>query len=199
MMTAFDLHRIDPLLAAGSSAGTPAYEEALGAYIQALVGAFMKSPEGAAISHGYEYAGVWAGQIVRYGCDILHTPPARLTAREVAELLSEHFPRRVTLEEPSEAERIVPELLAFWQFLGRTYRLEQAADIATCLRNILPTFPAIMNDPAFRQAGSGSAAVAMPPADTQDATLPRSYGTDSARRKRRRKLAKAARKPRPKR
>ena len=38
--------------------------------------------------------------------------------------ISDSFPRKVSLRLPEEAEDTIPELIAFWRFLGRLCELE---------------------------------------------------------------------------
>ena len=47
-----------------------------------------------------------------------------------------------------DADDAVPELIAFWQYLQREFRLPQAAAILEYLREIEPELPGMMNDPA---------------------------------------------------
>jgi len=200
--------------------GANEYQEAISDYIDAAIHAFMNAPEGEAIRE-QEFAGAWAAQFLRYGMDYLGVSPPDMTTDNVREILSDLFPRKVSLENPAEATSIVPELLAFWQFLHREYQLPRAAEILDYLRELEPGFPAMMNDPSrFGMAKAifmGGMAAGfdmtdpsqvsqytllhnMALADRQGALphLPATRGAakkgDSAQRKKQRKLAKAARK-----
>jgi hypothetical protein len=215
----FDLHRFSDIQRNGIEVGTPEYQEALEDYIDAALSAFMDAPEGEAISD-QPYAGAWAGQFLRYGIDYCAASPPQMNLRMVEELLTELFPRKVSLEHPDEAELIVPELLALWQFLHREFQLAGALEVLDYLRELQPRFPAIMNDPsrfgtakALFMAGQASGLDMSDPeqfkqfilaynlslngnAEENRSAPPASASKkgDSAHRKKQRKLAKAARK-----
>jgi len=65
---------------------------------------------------------------------------------DVDEILLDLFPRKITLESPDDADDVIPELSAFWQFLKREYNLSNANIILDFLHRIEAEFNDIMND-----------------------------------------------------
>lgn len=126
--------------------GAQDYETRVAEYVETLVLAFIRSPEGEAVAIGNEFAGLWSGQFVRLGLSRLGRPPAQLTAQDAATLAGRWFPAEVCLAEPDDAHRILPELLAFWQYLHREHGLEQAAGALDELRALMPDYPERMQD-----------------------------------------------------
>ena len=63
------------------------------------------------------------------------------------EIVTELLPRKVTLQSPDDADGAIPELLAFWEYLKREYRLPQADPVLRFLREVQPRFKELMDDP----------------------------------------------------
>ena len=64
------------------------------------------------------------------------------------EIITELFPRKITILSPDDANDTIPELIAFWQFLKREYGLRNADAVLRRLRKIAPDFKDVMNDPS---------------------------------------------------
>jgi hypothetical protein len=69
-----------------------------------------------------------------------------MTSSDLEEIVSGYFPRKISLRSPEEAEEAIPELIAFWEFLGREFALDAAQSALRYLGEIQPSFAAIMND-----------------------------------------------------
>ncbi len=67
----------------------------------------------------------------------------------VEELLTEILPRKISLSAPEDADRGIPELIAFWEYLKREYKLAESDAILSYLRSVKPEqFRKWMNDPS---------------------------------------------------
>jgi hypothetical protein len=69
-----------------------------------------------------------------------------MSVRDVKEIVTELFPRKISLLSPDDTNDAIPELRAFWQYLKREYKLSQADAILNFLSEIEPEFKNIMND-----------------------------------------------------
>jgi len=73
----------------------------------------------------------------------------RMTVADAKEILTELFPRKISLSSPDEADTVIPELLAFWSYLAREHLLPNAPAILGLLHEELqPEFKSMMNDPS---------------------------------------------------
>lgn len=123
-------------------------EEVSMAYQEDLLRLFLDSPEGEALRRSYPDAGFWAFELMRLGYGYLGVTVPKMTVRNVEEVVTELFPRKVILMSEDEADDTIPELVAFWEYLKREYDLPNAESILKSLRKIGPGFPSIMNDPS---------------------------------------------------
>jgi hypothetical protein len=62
--------------------------------------------------------------------------------------MEKNLPRKITILDPTETEDAIPELISFWQFLGREYKLTQAKAIIKYLEQLGDRFSQLMNDPS---------------------------------------------------
>jgi hypothetical protein len=104
-------------------------EDVASAYRERLMEQFVASPEAQELLEQQSTLG-WAEAFMDYGMGYLGVTPAQMTPEDVSTVLFELFPRKVSAA-PGSAREIVPELRAFWQFLGRAFALPTAA---ACLR-----------------------------------------------------------------
>ncbi len=123
-------------------------EELLQEYSDALLADFFAAPEGVALLEQYPDTGFWSFQFIQYGYDYLGVPLTRVTRAHAEELLSEIFPRKISLSAPDHADVAIPELIAFWQYLRREHKLTQADAILALLEDVAPNFGRWMNDPS---------------------------------------------------
>jgi hypothetical protein len=213
----FDIHQLDQL----DEWDEGAFEE----YQDALLDLFLQSEEGQ--MHLQQFpeadAGFWASQLVRYGYNYLGITLPKMTRADVEEIVTELFPRKISLLEPDDADDAIPELIAFWQYLKREYALRQADAIIKLLQRIAPDFVRILNDPArfgmaksfvmmghsagfdmtneedineFMHLYNDSLASGANPAGRVGASREGRQQAERAKRKKKRKAAKAARKRR---
>jgi len=121
-------------------------EEALDAYQDALLERFLDSSEGQARLAEDPDMGFWAAQFMYYGYGYLGYTLPQTTDAVADEIVTEMFPRKISILSPDEADDTIPELIAFWQFLKREYKLRHADAVLRQLRNIAPDFKDVMND-----------------------------------------------------
>jgi hypothetical protein len=140
----FDIYQLDRF-----AAGEEQAEETLQAYQEALLELFSQSPEGQARSQVDPGIGFWAAQLIDYGSTYLGVTLPQMRVTHLREILSEIFPRKISLASPEDAHDALPELIAFWEYLKREYQLPAAETLLEYLRNVNPAeFKSWMTDPA---------------------------------------------------
>ena len=72
----------------------------------------------------------------------------QMTVEDIDEIINELFPNKVTLADPDDADEVIPEVTAFWQFLRRECQLANADAVLAFLYKAEPEFKGKMNDPA---------------------------------------------------
>jgi hypothetical protein len=115
----FNIYQLDHL----------AYDEAellLEDYQDELVEQFVESVEGKTYLDKHSGLGGWISHLIDYAYNYEGVSLPQMSADEVQIVLEELFPRKITLFSPEDAEEVIPELRAFWQFLKREYQLSQA-------------------------------------------------------------------------
>ena len=110
----FDIYQLDGL-------DWDDYEEAFEKYRDSLLEHFLESPEGRSHLEEFPEAGFWAGQLVYNGYGYLGVTLPQMTKNHVEEIVTELFPRKVSLLSPDDADDAIPELTAFWRYLERVY------------------------------------------------------------------------------
>jgi hypothetical protein len=147
----FDISQLDRF-----AAGEEQAQEALQAYQEALLELFSQSPEGQARCQVDPGMGFWAAQLIDYGYTYLGVTLPQMRVTHLRELLSEIFPRKISLVSPEDAHDALPELIAFWAYLKREYLLPAAETLLEYLRTVNPAeFKSWMTDPAkFEMAKS---------------------------------------------
>lgn len=139
----FDIHRLDK-----SDGYEEEVDEALEQYVEELMECFIQSPEGQAHLARDPEMGFYISQLILYGYHHLGATLPRMSASHVEELVTEVFPRKISLASPDDADDAIPELVAFWEYLKREHHLFQADAVLKFLRRIEPEFKGMMNDPA---------------------------------------------------
>ncbi len=140
-MQDFDIHALDSL-----EPGDDTADKAFDRYMRSLVDSFCASPEGQAHAPKYGSAGFWAGCLLDFGFNYVGVTLPNMTLSDLEKIVSGYFPRKVSLRSAEEAADAIPELIAFWQFLGREFALDTAQAALRYLGEIQPSFVAIMND-----------------------------------------------------
>jgi len=107
-------------------------------YQDQLIQLFEQSPEGQALQNEGIEAG-WPDMMLEFGMSYLSVTPPQMSPDQLREILFDIFPRKVSAS-ADEAEEIIRELQAFWQFMRREFQLENAA---ACLK--------VLDDKAARQ------------------------------------------------
>src|SRR5579863_9548736 len=108
--------------------GMPVEKKAI-QYQDQLVELFGQSPEGQALrNEGIEPG--WTSVVIEFGMNYLSVTPAKMSPAGLREILFDLFPRKVSTD-ADEADNIIRELRAFWQFLQREFQL---ANAAACLK-----------------------------------------------------------------
>jgi len=102
-------------------------ERKVDAYIDGLMEEFATAPEAKPLLDAGANLG-FAAMMIKYGLTYCGVTPAQMSAADFTEVVFELFPRKVSVE-PEEAEAIVNELRAFWQFIQRQSGLDNARDI----------------------------------------------------------------------
>ena len=143
----FDIHRLDSF----------DFEEdeedlVLEEYQDALLGRFLRSPEGKPFMADPN-GGFWTAQLVYYGYVYIGVTLPQMTVDDVKEVVMELFPRKISLLSPEDADGAIPELVALWEYLKREYRLPAADEILEFLRELKPD--------EFKQAMSNSSRFGM--------------------------------------
>ncbi|CCQ55673.1 DUF6398 domain-containing protein [Crocosphaera watsonii] len=126
------------------------YDEAeplLESYIEGAIETFAHSPEGQAYLETHETLGSWIGSFLELAYLYEEYTLSMMAFTHVQEIMEGLLPRKITLLNPSEADDAIAELLCFWQFLKRQYKLKKADSIIQYLSDIESTFPSLMNDP----------------------------------------------------
>lgn len=96
-------------------------------YANALTERFARSSEALPLLER-DFDICWAQTFLHYAIRHLGMTPPQLSASDVEEVLFEIMPRKVSVS-ADEAEEIVTVLRAFWEFLGREFRLPNAREI----------------------------------------------------------------------
>ena len=116
-------------------------------YKDELLDLFADSPEGKACLQENESTIFWPGSVIEYGFSYLGCSLHEMSADRMEELLTEIFPRKISLSRPEDADSGLPGMIAFWEYLKREYQLPNAENILRYLRAVKPKdFKAWMND-----------------------------------------------------
>lgn len=140
---AFDINALDTI-DLDSSKGEWEMED----FIDHLIDRFIASPEGQETLKSDAGMGFWTAQLILYGSDYIGVTLTQMTVRDVDELLTDIFPRKISLHSPDDADDAIPELISFWQFLLREYQLPNAEAILIFLQSLdRKKFKKEMNNP----------------------------------------------------
>jgi hypothetical protein len=126
------------------------YDEAeslLEDYIDGMVEEYINSPEGEAYYQERQEGCGWIATFIELGYLYQSYTLSTMTKSDVQILMEKILPRKITILDPTETEEAIPELISFWQFLGREYKLTQAKAIIQYLEQLGDRFGQMMNDP----------------------------------------------------
>ena len=138
----FDIHEFDKIEYDGSSEA----EEALEEYQDSLIEKFILSPEGKKHQEEYSEVGFWIAQLIYYGIGYIGVTIPQMEKSDIVEIVTDLFPRKISLSSPDDADDIIPELIAFWEYLDREFKLLNSEKIISYLHEVEPDFTNIMND-----------------------------------------------------
>jgi hypothetical protein len=129
------------------------YDQAIAAledFVEELVIEFVASIEAKTYLQSHpvmqDYVGSWIDHLLYFGYAYESVTLPQMTMKNVDVIVTQLFPRKISLLDPTEADTTIPELMAFWQFLKREYKHPQAHKIIKFLKQIQPKFSRIMND-----------------------------------------------------
>lgn len=141
----FDIHQLDRV-----KNDFDAVMAALPEYIEQLIKEFASSPEAAQLLADQpdlaEYLGGWIYPLLDMGYAYEEVLLPQMKLPQVQLIVQNLFPRKISLLDPAEAEGAIPELIAFWQYLQRVYKLSQAKKIIPFLQQMQPQFVDLMTD-----------------------------------------------------
>ncbi len=137
----FDIHQFDDV-------SPDSVETEFTEFREALVKLFAQSPEGLELQKTVPCIGRWADALMYYGYQYEGESLPEMTVGTVRNVIYDLFPRKISLASPDQADTIIPELTAFWNYLKREFRLRRADAILQVLAEAEPEFPDIMTDPA---------------------------------------------------
>lgn len=138
----FNINQLDEIEYDGNNES----EEALEEYQYSVLEEFSLSPEGKERIKADPEMGFWIAQLMYYGFAYVGVTLPQMDEQDIHEIITDLFPRKISLESPEDADDAIPELLAFWQFLRSKYKLVNADIIINFLVKIEPKFNDIMND-----------------------------------------------------
>ena len=140
----FDIHELDEIEYDGSSEAEGVLEE----YQDSLIDKFIISPEGKKHQETYSEIGFWIGQFIYYGIGYIGVTIPQMEKSDVVEIVTDLFPRKISLSSPDDADEAIPELIAFWKYLNLEFRLPNAEKIISYLQKVESDFKNIMTDPS---------------------------------------------------
>ncbi len=115
-------------------------------YQDEIIELFANSTEGQSYLEIHSDMGGWIAHLIYYGYSYEGFTLPQMTDDDVQLVLESLFPRKISLLSPEDADDVIPELIAFWQFLKREYQLSNADAILEYLHEIEPSYREIMND-----------------------------------------------------
>ncbi|HEY9738762.1 MAG TPA: hypothetical protein V6D06_20855 [Trichocoleus sp.] len=136
----FNIHLLDGL----------SYDEVeplLEDYIADVIDRFLQSDTGQAYVKDHPEGGHWIGTFIEMAYVYGELTLPKMTKGDVRQVMEQILPRKLTLMDPSDADDAVEELIAFWTFIQKTYRLRSAGAIVKYLQSIGNQFPKWMVDP----------------------------------------------------
>ncbi|MBN1486050.1 MAG: hypothetical protein JW981_00325 [Anaerolineae bacterium] len=124
------------------------YQLALAEYKNALLELFGDSSEGETCLEVYPESIYWVSNLIEFGYLYIGVTIPQMTVVDIEEIMTDLFPKKVSLLSPDDADPAIPVLVAFWEYLRREYQLPEADAILGYLHEIASEFKGIINDPA---------------------------------------------------
>lgn len=126
----------------------PEEDDELAERIEPLLDEFLASPEAAGSPHADAFGG-WVFDLIRLGMDYGYGIPVLWDAGQVTEIVTELLPRKLTIDDASEAETAVPAFRSFFRWASRIVPVPQAEEIDAVLARVERDFPRMMMDLAL--------------------------------------------------
>jgi hypothetical protein len=117
-------------------------------YIHGAIQAFVDSDVGQEYVETHPRGGNWIGTFIEMAYLYGEHKLPKMTKGDVQEVMEYILPRKITLLDPSDTDDAIDELVAFWTFIDREYKLRSAKAIIKYLRSIEDKFPRWMFDPS---------------------------------------------------
>lgn len=138
----FDFHRLCHLEVDDLDDGL----EIVNQYAADILAIFHRSEMGKKYDEIFkEEGGSWIEPLLYYSFESDIAPLPHMSAMDVRYLLEEIFPAKVSIEQ-DEAHEIIPEMIAFWQFVGSEFDKPDAKSILKYLQQVEKKYPKIIMD-----------------------------------------------------
>jgi hypothetical protein len=121
-------------------------EEKVEQYQDEILELFANSPEGKEYLEVNPEMGFWIDQLIYYGYGYEDCTITSMDQSDLETILLSTFPRKISTFSPDDTKQTIPELIAFWKYLKREYRLDNADEILELLDEIEPDFQEAMNN-----------------------------------------------------
>ena len=139
----FNIHQLDRIDSCDEKA-----DKALEKFQNEILEKFYRSLNEEAITDMDHEIGFWSAQLINYGFNYIWVTLPNMAVSDIEEIVTELFPKKITIDTPEEANITIPELKLFWQFLKREFNLKNSDLILKYLSDIEPNYNKIMNDPS---------------------------------------------------
>lgn len=119
--------------------------KAVDQYTADLLELFHNSEAGKKYGEKYQEAGSWIEPLLNY--TFIYSLPAlpHMSAGDIRHLLTKIYPEKLGVTQ-DEASEIIPEMIAFWQFIDSEFEQPDAKPILKYLREIEKKYPKIIMD-----------------------------------------------------
>ena len=115
-------------------------------YSNGILKQFRVSTEGKEYLKIDKDMGFWSERFIDFAYHYTGVSLQNVEIVQVDEILNDIFPRKITIQSPDEADSIVQELIVFWEYLKRDYKLKNANRILQYLEEIKLNYYNTMND-----------------------------------------------------
>ena len=116
-------------------------------YISGVIQSFVDSETGQEYIKTHPEGGSWIGTFIEMAYIYGGYTLSKMTKGNVQEVMEYILPRKLTLLNPSDTDDAIDELVAFWAYLHKVYKLRSANAIIKYLHSIKDQFPQWMFDP----------------------------------------------------
>ncbi|ANV88961.1 hypothetical protein [Picosynechococcus sp. PCC 7117] len=124
-----------------------AAESILEEYIIEAIQNFVNSETGQEYLDNHPIGGFWTGTFIEMAYIYGGYTLSKMTKGNAQEIMEYILPRKLTLFDPSDTDDAIDELIAFWTYLHKAYKLRSAKAIIKYLHSIKDQFPRWMFDP----------------------------------------------------